>query len=109
MPDDDVTHPIPDLTGYITEGQLMLSRDMHGHGIQPPMDVLPSLSRLMKDGMNWLQGKKTYIAAAATIAIIILQAAGIALPGVPHIDPNQALVAIFAVTIRHGIATTGAA
>lgn len=47
MPDDDITHPIPDLTGYITEGQLVLSRDLHQQGVYPPLDVLPSLSRLM--------------------------------------------------------------
>jgi len=47
MPDDDITHPIPDLTGYITEGQIVLGRDLHRRGIQPPIDVLPSLSRLM--------------------------------------------------------------
>lgn len=46
MPEDDKTHPIPDLTGYITEGQIVLSRDLHGKGIYPPVDVLPSLSRL---------------------------------------------------------------
>jgi V/A-type H+-transporting ATPase subunit B len=47
MPDDDITHPIPDLTGYITEGQIVLSRDLHQKSIFPPIDVLPSLSRLM--------------------------------------------------------------
>lgn len=47
MPDDDITHPIPDLTGYITEGQIVLSRVLHQKGIYPPIDVLPSLSRLM--------------------------------------------------------------
>ncbi|HUF39287.1 MAG TPA: V-type ATP synthase subunit B [Anaerolineales bacterium] len=47
MPDDDITHPIPDLTGYITEGQIVLDRDLHQRGIYPPIDVLPSLSRLM--------------------------------------------------------------
>ena len=47
MPDDDITHPIPDLTGYITEGQIVLSRDLQRKGIYPPIDVLPSLSRLM--------------------------------------------------------------
>ncbi len=52
MPDDDITHPIADLTGYITEGQLVLSRDLHRKGIYPPMDVLPSLSRLMKNGIG---------------------------------------------------------
>jgi len=50
MPADDIGHPIPDLTGYITEGQIVLSRDMDRRGIHPPVNVLPSLSRLMKDG-----------------------------------------------------------
>lgn len=52
MPNDDITHPIPDLTGYITEGQIVLSRDLYQKGIYPPIDVLPSLSRLMKDGIG---------------------------------------------------------
>lgn len=50
MPADDIGHPIPDLTGYITEGQIVLSRDLDRRGLYPPVDVLPSLSRLMKDG-----------------------------------------------------------
>ena len=52
MPNDDITHPIPDLTGYITEGQIVLDRTMHGQSIYPPINVLPSLSRLMKDGIG---------------------------------------------------------
>jgi V/A-type H+/Na+-transporting ATPase subunit B len=52
MPDDDITHPIPDLSGYITEGQLVLSRDLQRKGIYPPVDVLPSLSRLMNSGIG---------------------------------------------------------
>lgn len=52
MPSDDITHPIPDLTGYITEGQLVLSRELHNRGVYPPVDVPPSLSRLMKDGIG---------------------------------------------------------
>lgn len=52
MPDDDITHPIPDLTGYITEGQVVLSRELHRRGIFPPVDVLPSLSRLMNAGIG---------------------------------------------------------
>jgi V/A-type H+/Na+-transporting ATPase subunit B len=52
MPDDDITHPIPDLTGYITEGQIVLSRDLDRQGIAPPIDVLPSLSRLMNAGIG---------------------------------------------------------
>ena len=52
MPEDDKTHPIPDLTGYITEGQIILSRDLHRKGITPPIDVLPSLSRLKDKGIG---------------------------------------------------------
>ena len=56
MPDDDVTHPIPDLTGYITEGQIYLARDLHNKGVFPPINPGPSLSRLMNNGIG---GKKT--------------------------------------------------
>ena len=52
MPNDDITHPIPDLTGYITEGQIVLDRSLQAQGIYPPVSVLPSLSRLMKDGIG---------------------------------------------------------
>lgn len=52
MPEDDKTHPIPDLTGYITEGQIILSRDLYKRGIEPPIDVLPSLSRLKDKGIG---------------------------------------------------------
>ena len=52
MPEDDKTHPIPDLTGYITEGQIILSRDLYRKGITPPIDVLPSLSRLKDKGIG---------------------------------------------------------
>lgn len=52
MPNDDITHPIPDLTGYITEGQIVLDRELNGQSIYPPINVLPSLSRLMKDGIG---------------------------------------------------------
>lgn len=52
MPEEDITHPIPDLTGYITEGQIVLSRELHQKGIFPPVDILPSLSRLMQKGIG---------------------------------------------------------
>ena len=52
MPNDDITHPIPDLTGYITEGQIVLDRGLDQTGIYPSISVLPSLSRLMKDGIG---------------------------------------------------------
>ena len=62
MPNDDITHPIPDLTGYITEGQIVLDRNLHGQAIYPPISVLPSLSRLMKDGIGkGYTGKTTRI------------------------------------------------
>ena len=52
MPNDDITHPIPDLTGYITEGQIVLGRELSLKGVYPPVSILPSLSRLMKDGIG---------------------------------------------------------
>lgn len=52
MPNDDITHPVPDLTGYITEGQIVLDRSLEASGIYPPVSILPSLSRLMKDGIG---------------------------------------------------------
>ncbi len=52
MPNDDITHPIADLTGYITEGQILLSRELHQKNVEPPVNILPSLSRLMKDGIG---------------------------------------------------------
>lgn len=52
MPSDDITHPIPDLTGYITEGQIVLNRELHNQGVYPPVHVSSSLSRLMKDGIG---------------------------------------------------------
>lgn len=52
MPNDDITHPIPDLTGYITEGQIFVDRNLHNRQIYPPINVLPSLSRLMKSAIG---------------------------------------------------------
>ena len=52
MPNDDISHPRPDLTGYITEGQIVLGRELYQKGINPPIDILQSLSRLMKDGIG---------------------------------------------------------
>ncbi len=62
MPEDDKTHPIPDLTGYITEGQIILSRDLYRKGIQPPIDVLPSLSRLKDKGIGEGKTRKDHSA-----------------------------------------------
>jgi V/A-type H+-transporting ATPase subunit B len=64
MPDDDITHPIPDLTGYITEGRIVLSRDLHQRGIAPPIDVLPSLSRLMNAAIGEGQTRADHRAVA---------------------------------------------
>ncbi len=52
MPNNDITHPIPDLTGYITEGQIVLGIELSLKGVYPPVSILPSLSRLMKDGIG---------------------------------------------------------
>jgi V/A-type H+-transporting ATPase subunit B len=64
MPDDDITHPIPDLTGYITEGQIVLSRELDRRGINPPIDVLPSLSRLMNAGVGTGKTREDHRAVA---------------------------------------------
>merc|ERR1711906_80428 len=58
MPNDDITPPIPDLTGYITEGQIAISRKLHMRGVYPPVDILPSLSRLMKSGIGETKTRK---------------------------------------------------
>ncbi|MGX7106817.1 V-type ATP synthase subunit B [Hutsoniella sourekii] len=62
MPEDDITHPIPDLTGYITEGQIILSREIDSHGFEPPINVLPSLSRLKDDGIGEGKTRKDHAA-----------------------------------------------
>jgi V/A-type H+-transporting ATPase subunit B len=67
MPSDDISHPIPDLTGYITEGQVVLDRDLHRRGLYPPVKVLPSLSRLMKDGTGEGYTDPDHPAAAAQL------------------------------------------
>jgi V/A-type H+-transporting ATPase subunit B len=67
MPNDDITHPVPDLTGYITEGQIVLSRELFQQGIYPPVAVLPSLSRLMKDGIGEGQTRSDHASVAAQL------------------------------------------
>jgi V/A-type H+-transporting ATPase subunit B len=67
MPDYDITHPIPDVTGFITEGQIVLSQDLSTRGIYPPIDVLPSLSRLMKDGVGEGKTRADHIDVANNI------------------------------------------
>jgi V/A-type H+-transporting ATPase subunit B len=67
MPSDDISHPVPDLTGYITEGQIVLDRELVGHGIYPPIAVLPSLSRIMKDGIGEGKTRKDHGRLAAQL------------------------------------------
>ncbi len=74
MPNDDITHPIPDLTGYITEGQIVLDRDLHRRDLYPPIRVLPSLSRLMKDGIGQGRGHPDHPALAAQLYAAYSQA-----------------------------------
>ena len=76
MPDDDITHPIPDLTGYITEGQIVLSRELYRKGIYPPIDPLPSLSRLMNRGIGKEKTEKT-TGMLLTSFMLPMQKAGI--------------------------------
>jgi V/A-type H+-transporting ATPase subunit B len=73
MPDDDITHPIPDLTGYITEGQIVLDRDLHRKGIYPPIDVLPSLSRLMNAGIGKGKTRQDHRAVADQLYALYAQ------------------------------------
>ena len=67
MPEDDITHPIPDLTGYITEGQIVLSRELHQKGVFPPVDVLPCLSRLMQRGIGKGRTREDHRAVADSL------------------------------------------
>jgi V/A-type H+-transporting ATPase subunit B len=73
MPDDDITHPIPDLTGYITEGQIVLSRHLHRRGIYPPIDVLPCLSRLMNLGIGEGKTREDHRAVANQVYAVYAQ------------------------------------
>ena len=67
MPNDDISHPIPDLTGYITEGQIVLDRELSQKGVYPPVSVLPSLSRLMKDGIGEGMTREDHSALASQL------------------------------------------
>jgi len=100
MPDDDITHPIPDLTGYITEGQIVLSRDLHRKGVYPPIDVLPSLSRLMNAGIG--EGKTRADHRAVADQLYALYAQGrdlrrlVAIIGEAALSPDDRRVLAFA-------------
>jgi V/A-type H+-transporting ATPase subunit B len=93
MPADDISHPIPDLTGYITEGQIVLDRDLDRKGIYPPVKVLPSLSRLMKDGVGEgyteadhpALASQLYAAYARTVQVRVL-ASVVGVEGLPEVD-----------------------
>ncbi len=74
MPDDDITHPIPDLTGYITEGQIVVDRGLFQKGIYPPINVLPSLSRLMSDGIGSGRTREDHQNLAAQLYALYAQA-----------------------------------
>ncbi|WP_127477982.1 V-type ATP synthase subunit B [Sulfurivermis fontis] len=93
MPSDDISHPIPDLTGYITEGQIVLDRDLDRRGIYPPVKVLPSLSRLMKDGIGAgytdadhpALSNQLYAAYARAVQVRVL-ASVVGVDGLPELD-----------------------
>ncbi|CEG11175.1 archaeal A1AO-type ATP synthase, subunit A [groundwater metagenome] len=100
MPDDDITHPIPDLTGYITEGQIVLGRGLHMKGIYPPIDVLPCLSRLMNQGIG--EGKTREDHKEVADQAYALYAEGrdlrdlVAVVGEEALSPRDKLVLTFA-------------
>ncbi|MEW6648402.1 MAG: V-type ATP synthase subunit B [Pseudomonadota bacterium] len=93
MPSDDISHPIPDLTGYITEGQIVLDRDLDRRGVYPPVKVLPSLSRLMKDGIGAgytdpdhpALSNQLYAAYARAVQVRVL-ASVVGVDGLPELD-----------------------
>lgn len=89
MPGDDITHPIPDLTGYITEGQIVLSRELNAKGIYPPIDVLPSLSRLMQIGIGAKQTRDDH--RAVSNQLYAAYAEGCSLRGLAAIVGEEAL------------------
>jgi len=89
MPGDDITHPIPDLSGYITEGQIVVSRDLHRKGIYPPINVLPSLSRLMNSGIG--EGKTREDHKSVSDQIYAAYAEGSDLRGLVAIVGKEAL------------------
>lgn len=74
MPAGDITHPVPDLTGYITEGQIVLSPDVHARGVSPPIDVLSSLSRLMRRGTGPGRTREDHQAIAAQVLALLAEA-----------------------------------
>lgn len=89
MPGDDITHPIPDLSGYITEGQIVVSRELHRKGIYPPINVLPSLSRLMNSGIG--EGKTREDHKAVSDQMYALYAEGRDMRGLVAIVGKDAL------------------
>jgi len=89
MPGDDITHPISDLTGYITEGQIVINRDLHRRGIYPPINVLPSLSRLMGLGLGKGLTRKDH--KAASDQCYALYAEGVELRGLAAIVGRDSL------------------
>ena len=91
MPGDDITHPIPDLTGYITEGQIVISRDLQRRGVYPPINVLPSLSRLMGLGVGAKHTRKDH--KAVSDQCYSLYAEGLELRGLAAIVGHESLTA----------------
>jgi V/A-type H+-transporting ATPase subunit B len=100
MPDDDITHPIPDLTGYITEGQIVLRRDLHSKGVYPPIDVLPSLSRMMDEGIGEKKTRADHRSVADQLYALYAEGRDlrrlVSIIGEAALSPNDRLVLEFA-------------
>jgi hypothetical protein len=113
MPGDDITHPIPDLTGYITEGQIVLSRELHQKGVYPPIYVIPSLSRIMKDGIGIMTELKAIARPEAEAAGKVLGARGVFLLGqrpllhVILLQESDAVRIYVRQLLRHIVSQTG--
>ncbi|MCL1905677.1 MAG: V-type ATP synthase subunit B [Clostridiales bacterium] len=111
MPEDDITHPIPDLTGYITEGQIILSRELHRRGVMPPVDVLPSLSRLKDKGIG--EGKTREDHAGTMNQIMAAYATGkemkelMSILGEAALSPTDLIYARFADEFERRYVTQG--
>jgi len=112
MPDDDITHPIPDLTGYITEGQIVLSRALHAQGVFPPIDALPCLSRVMNAGIG--EGKTRPEHRAVADQLYALYARGrelrnlVAVIGEAALSPVETRILGFADRFEQGFVHQGA-
>ncbi len=113
MPSGDITHPVPDLTGYITEGQLVLSEELHAQGIYPPFDALASLSRLMRLGAGPGRTRDDHLEIAAQLYALVARARQVAdladVVGADALGPSERRFLDFAEAFRRDFLLQGKA